>query len=161
MDRLRGKIGENAASPRDLSLYFHLPFCQTLCWYCGCNTVITTDTSVSGKYIDYLAKEMDLLAGDLNPSRQVTQLHFGGGTPTFLNADELRRLGGLIRERFNFAEGIEAGVEIDPRRLNNEQVTVLRSIVTFSIANFDSGVGRMRSSRIFCAGLIHGTRAKL
>lgn len=122
------KIRENAGSERDVSLYFHLPFCQSLCWYCGCNTVITTDTSVSAKYIDYLGKEMALLEGHLNPNRKVTQLHFGGGTPTFLSAEELRRVGALIRERFNFASDIEAGVEIDPRRLNNEQVKVLREI---------------------------------
>ncbi|MBA4149922.1 MAG: oxygen-independent coproporphyrinogen III oxidase [Verrucomicrobia bacterium] len=125
---LREKIRENAASDRDLSLYFHLPFCQTLCWYCGCNTVITTDQSVSDKYIDYLAKEMSLLQRDLNPNRKVAQLHFGGGTPTFLNAKELRRVGALIHERFNFADDIEAGVEIDPRRLTNDQVVALREI---------------------------------
>src|SRR5690606_29272965 len=90
--QLREKIRVNAASERDLSLYFHLPFCHTLCWYCGCNTVITTDTTVSGKYIDYLGREMALLQKELNPNRKVTQLHFGGGTPTFLNASELRRL---------------------------------------------------------------------
>jgi len=126
--QLREKIRVNAASERDLSLYFHLPFCHTLCWYCGCNTVITTDTTVSGKYIDYLGREMALLQKEFNPNRKVTQLHFGGGTPTFLNASELRRLGDLIRERFQFADDIEAGVEIDPRRLSNDQVLALRDI---------------------------------
>jgi oxygen-independent coproporphyrinogen-3 oxidase len=125
---LRTKIRENAASERDLSLYFHLPFCQTLCWYCGCTTVITTDQKVSGKYIDYLEKEIALLAGKFNSKRRVAQLHFGGGTPTFLTPPELRRLGGIIKKYFTFSPNIEAGVEIDPRRLSREHIEALAEI---------------------------------
>src|SRR5207244_458682 len=88
------KIRENNQSAGDLSLYFHLPFCQTLCWFCGCTTVITTDQKQSGDYLKYLEREMDLMKPLLNPKRKVVQLHFGGGTPTFSSPEEIRRLGG-------------------------------------------------------------------
>jgi oxygen-independent coproporphyrinogen III oxidase len=120
------KIRANNRTGRDLSLYFHLPFCQTLCWFCGCTTVITTDQKKSGDYIKYLEREMDLMKPLLNPKRKAVQLHFGGGTPTFSQPDEIRRLGGMIRSRFTFAPDIEAGVEMDPRRLTRDHVVALR-----------------------------------
>ncbi len=120
------RIRENASSTRDLSLYFHLPFCQTLCWFCGCTTVITTQQEASARYIDYLEREIGLMAGMLNRERKVTQLHFGGGTPTFLRPDEIRRLGRLIHSRFTHDSEIEAGVEIDPRRVVRDHITALR-----------------------------------
>lgn len=122
------KIQASAGSTRDLSLYFHLPFCQSLCWYCGCTTVITTDEKVAGKYVDYLEKELDLLMPYFNHDRKVVQLHFGGGTPTFLPPAQLRRLGEIILKRFNFASNLEAGVEVDPRRLTRDHVMALRNI---------------------------------
>src|SRR6266566_1806338 len=122
------KIRDNGRSERDLSLYFHLPFCQTLCWFCGCTTVITTDQKKSGDYLKYLEREMDLMKPLLNPSRKVVQLHFGGGTPTFSLPDEIRRLGDMIHSRFEFAPDIEAGVEVDPRRLTREHLKALREV---------------------------------
>lgn len=122
------KIRENNRAERDLSLYFHLPFCYSLCWYCGCTTVITADQKKSGDYVNYLAREMDLMKELLNPKRKVVQLHFGGGTPTFSLPDEIRRLGEMIRSRFAFAPDIEAGVEIDPRRLTREHLVALREV---------------------------------
>ena len=127
-DSLREHVVANNKTDRDLSLYFHLPFCQSLCWFCGCTTVITTDQKVSGKYIDYLGKEMALAKQLINPDRKVVQLHFGGGTPTFLLPDELRRLGGMIRSQFNFSDDLEAGVEIDPRRATKEHILALREV---------------------------------
>jgi oxygen-independent coproporphyrinogen III oxidase len=118
----------NNDGARDLSLYFHLPFCQSLCWFCGCTTVITTDQKVSGKYLNYLDKEMELMGQLLNPERKVVQLHFGGGTPTFLLPDELRRLGRMIRARFQFSDKLEAGVEIDPRRATKDHILALREM---------------------------------
>ena len=120
------RIRADDQSTRDLSLYFHLPFCQTLCWFCGCTTVITTKQESSGAYIDYLDREITSMAGMMNPARKVAQLHFGGGTPTFLRPDEIRRLGQLIRSRFTYAQDIEAGVEIDPRRVVRDHITALR-----------------------------------
>src|SRR5262245_26855715 len=95
-ERLIQEIRSNNATARDLSLYFHLPFCQSLCWFCGCTTVITTDQRASGTYLHYLEKELALMAPLLNPKREVVQLHFGGGTPTFLAPDEIRALGQQI-----------------------------------------------------------------
>jgi oxygen-independent coproporphyrinogen-3 oxidase len=123
---LQEKIRENNATQRDLSLYFHLPFCQTLCWFCGCTTVITTKQSNSATYLDYIEKEMAHLKKTLNPRKKVVQMHYGGGTPTFLTPEELRRLGALIHKNFIVGEDAEAGVEVDPRRLTRDHVVALR-----------------------------------
>jgi oxygen-independent coproporphyrinogen-3 oxidase len=125
---LEEKIRRNNQAAGDLSLYFHLPFCQTLCWFCGCTTVITTDQKRSADYVKYLEREMDLMKPLVNPKRKVVQLHFGGGTPTFSLPDEIRRLGGMIRSRFTFADDIEAGVEVDPRRLTRDHLVALREV---------------------------------
>ena len=122
------QIRANNQTDRDLSLYFHLPFCYSLCWYCGCTTVITADQSKSARYVEYLAREMDLVRPLLNPRRKVVQLHFGGGTPTFSLPDEIRRLGDLIHSRFTLAPDLEAGVEVDPRRLTREHLVALREV---------------------------------
>ena len=111
---------------RDLSLYFHLPFCKTLCWYCGCNTVITKNQRQSATYVGYLAKELGLLCALANTNRKVTQLHFGGGTPTFLLPSEIREVGALVRSHFNIAKDAEASVELDPRRMTPDHVAALR-----------------------------------
>jgi len=121
-------ILENNKTERDLSLYFHIPFCETLCWFCGCTTVITTNHSQGQTYIDYLEKEMAQMATLLNPARKVVQLHWGGGSPTFLKPDEIRRLGEIIHRHFRLSPEIEAGVEIDPRRLTRDHVVALREI---------------------------------
>jgi oxygen-independent coproporphyrinogen-3 oxidase len=122
------KIGQARESRRGLSLYFHIPFCESLCWYCGCTTVITTQREKGALYLDYLDKEMQQMSARLDPKRQVVQLHWGGGTPTFLTPDEIRRLGQSIRKYFNFAPDMEAGVEIDPRRLTGDHVAALREV---------------------------------
>ncbi len=122
------KVRENNQTTRDLSLYFHLPFCYSLCWYCGCTTVITADQKKSGEYVKYLEREMDLARSLMNPGRKVVQMHFGGGTPTFSLPDEIRRLGEMIHSRFTFASDVEAGVEVDPRRLSREHLVALREV---------------------------------
>lgn len=127
-DVLLEKIRANNETDHDLSLYFHLPFCYSLCWYCGCTTVITTDQQKSALYIGYLEREMELLKPLLNPRRKVVQLHFGGGTPTFSMPDQIRRLGGMIHSRFTFSPDYEAGVETDPRRLTRDHLVALREI---------------------------------
>ena len=124
-DGLMANLKENNEGCRDLSLYFHLPFCETLCWFCGCTTVITQDPR-STPYLDLIEREMDLMREHLNPQRKVVQWHLGGGTPTFLQPDELRRLGGMVRKRFNFSEDLEAGVEIDPRRISRDTIVALQ-----------------------------------
>ncbi len=121
-------IRANNRTGGDLSLYFHLPFCHSLCWFCGCTTVITADQKKSGEYINYLEREMDLVKPLLNPKRKVVQVHFGGGTPTFLLPEEIRRLGDMIHSRFAFAADVEAGVEVDPRRMTRDHIAALRDI---------------------------------
>ncbi len=134
----------DGAADRDLSLYFHLPFCRTLCWYCGCHTVITKNQSRSATYVEYLDKEMRLVSRIVNPKRRVTQIHFGGGTPTFLLPGEIRSLGASLRSHFDIATDVEAGVEIDPRRLTIDHVAALREIgmnrVSLGVQDFDPDV---------------------
>jgi oxygen-independent coproporphyrinogen-3 oxidase len=120
---------DNAPNAGPISLYFHLPFCETRCWFCGCNTVITQRRAATGEYLDDLAREMLLTAQRMDPRRPVTQIHFGGGTPTFFPPAELRRLGALIRELFsNRTADCEFSVEIDPRRLTEDHVIALSEI---------------------------------
>lgn len=125
-DALMESICKNNETQRDLSLYYHLPFCESLCWFCGCTTVITKDHSRSENYLNHIDREMDLMREHLNPDRKVVQVHLGGGTPTFLQPDELRRLGNHIRERFQFGERVEAGAEIDPRRITRDTIQALK-----------------------------------
>src|SRR5581483_6609370 len=125
---LAERILENNRTERDLSLYFHIPFCETLCWFCGCTTVITLNHAQGKTYIDYLEKEMAQMSTLLNPRRQAVQLHWGGGSPTFLAPDEIRRLGESIHKHFSFSKDLEAGVEIDPRRLTRDHVIALREV---------------------------------
>lgn len=126
--QLAEKISGNNQSGRDLSLYFHIPFCETLCWFCGCTTVITLNHAQGKTYLDYLEREVAQMAALLDTKRKVVQLHWGGGSPTFLRPDEIRRLGEIIRKHFKFSDDIEAGVEIDPRRLSREHIEALREI---------------------------------
>jgi oxygen-independent coproporphyrinogen III oxidase len=127
---LEGAIAaDNAPGSGPLSLYFHLPFCETRCWFCGCNTVITRRRDSAKEYLDDLAREMRLTASKIDTSRAVAQIHLGGGTPTFFPPEELRRLGALVRTFFlNIDPNVEFGVEVDPRRLTSEHVLALREI---------------------------------
>jgi oxygen-independent coproporphyrinogen-3 oxidase len=127
-DALRPKIEANNQTGRGLSLYFHIPFCETLCWFCGCTTVITLNHDKGKDYIDYLGHEVAKMATHLNPARKVVQLHFGGGSPTFLRPDEIRRLGDIIHQHFKFSPDIEASVEVDPRRLTRDHMVALREV---------------------------------
>ena len=141
---LAERILENNRTERDLSLYYHIPFCETLCWFCGCTTVITLNHKQGQTYIDYLEKEMAQMSTMLNPRRKVTQLHWGGGSPTFLSPDEIRRLGEIIHRHFAFAKDVEAGVEIDPRRLTKDHVVALREVgfnrASLGVQDFDPKV---------------------
>ncbi|ARU47667.1 oxygen-independent coproporphyrinogen III oxidase [Sulfurospirillum diekertiae] len=111
---------------RKLSLYFHLPFCRSACYFCGCNVVYTSKEDKKERYISYLERELELLSQHLDTSREVIQMHFGGGTPTFFSAHQLKRIIGAIRSHFkNFAKDAEISCEIDPRYLTKEQLDVL------------------------------------
>lgn len=110
---------------QNLSLYFHIPFCNTVCYYCACNKIITKDRSRSARYIDYLLREMALQAGLIAAPRKVVQMHWGGGTPTFLSAEEIRTLMRGIRQHFELQADGEYSIEVDPRKVTREMVALL------------------------------------
>jgi len=121
-------VAAAAAEQGGLSLYLHLPFCESLCWFCGCNKVITTDNSRAEVYLDALVREMDLFPAGGAAEREVVQLHFGGGTPNFLTPAQILRLGAELKKRFNFAADAECSVELDPRFLTADHVRAFREI---------------------------------
>ncbi|MBC8430791.1 MAG: oxygen-independent coproporphyrinogen III oxidase [Desulfobacterales bacterium] len=110
----------------DLSLYFHLPFCDTLCYFCGCNMIVTSNRERIKRYIDYLKCEIDLLRRHIASERKIVQLHWGGGTPTHLNPDEIVDLSSYINAGFDLHADVEAGCEIDPRELTKDHLIALR-----------------------------------
>ena len=112
---------------RPLSLYVHIPFCHMLCYYCACNKIVTRQTHKAAEYLTYLDKEMTSLAPQF-AGRQVTQLHWGGGTPTYLNADEIRQLMAMLRRHFQLAPDGEFSIEVDPREIELSLLDVLREV---------------------------------
>ena len=128
-----------------LSIYIHIPFCQNICYYCACNKIITKDHARSAKYIEYLIKEMDLIANQLgNKNRDVQQIHLGGGTPTFLTDEELQQLMSALGERFNISDVGEYSIEIDPRHANTQTIRHLRKLgfnrMSLGVQDFDEDV---------------------
>lgn len=113
---------------RPLSLYFHIPFCNTICYYCACNKIITKDHGRSAKYLKYLAKEIGMQAACLGGSRQVAQLHLGGGTPTFLSHEELHQLMDSVRQHFTLLPNGEYSIEVDPRKVDFDTVELLSDL---------------------------------
>ena len=113
-------------NPNDLSLYFHIPFCDTLCYFCGCNMIVTRNRSRISEYLNYLKNEIDLVRRLLVPGREAIQLHWGGGTPTHLNPNEISGLLSYIKESFEFKANSEEGCEIDPRELTRDHLVALR-----------------------------------
>ncbi|MBR0564672.1 oxygen-independent coproporphyrinogen III oxidase [Azoarcus sp. L1K30] len=113
---------------RPLSLYFHIPFCNTICYYCACNKIITKDHGRSAKYLNYLDKEIQMQADALGGTRQVTQLHLGGGTPTFLSHEEMHQLMASVRKHFNLVPNGEYSIEVDPRKVDFDTVEMLANL---------------------------------
>jgi len=111
---------------RDISLYTHIPFCDTLCYYCGCNMIATKDYSKATAYLEVLFREIDHVAALTSPERKVRQLHWGGGTPTYLHPDDIRRLYDYLASRFTIAPDAEIGCEMDPRELTVDHIRALR-----------------------------------
>lgn len=125
---IENRITLGRSSGQPISLYIHIPFCFSLCWYCGCTKIITRDKNRGDVYLDYLDKEMVLVRQTLNLKTAVKQIHFGGGTPTFLTPKQLRRLGKIINNHFNVHDKTEFSVEIDPRRCTEDHVRALSDI---------------------------------
>ena len=105
----------NASPETPLSVYAHLPFCEQRCGFCGCNVIITPHRDIAATYLDYLDKEIEMLAAALPDRRKVAQMHWGGGTPTYFEADQLARVFDRIHRHFDFTPDVELGIEIDPR----------------------------------------------
>ena len=137
-------LQQRPASDQPLSLYVHLPFCSTVCYYCGCNKVITKDHNKSSRYLDYLEREIDMQLASLSGSKSVAQLHWGGGTPTFLSDDEMRRLMTMLRSRFEFLPDGEYSIEIDPRSVDPRRAHLLAELgfnrMSLGIQDFDPQV---------------------
>jgi oxygen-independent coproporphyrinogen III oxidase len=137
---------QSAVAAASLSLYVHLPFCSTVCYYCACNKVITKDHEKAGEYIGYLQREADLVSDLLTGSRELEQLHFGGGTPTFLSNDELAQLMALLTERFPLAEKGEFSIEVDPRSTPPDKVAALGRLgfnrMSVGVQDFEPDVQR-------------------
>lgn len=131
---------------RALSLYVHLPFCSTICYYCACNKIITRDHGRSTKYLRYVGREMALVEEALGGRQRIEQLHWGGGTPTFLNRQELRELMQGIRSHFVVDPQAECSIEVDPRSADAETVHVLAEIgfnrISVGVQDFDPDVQR-------------------
>ncbi len=121
--RLETDLACQAQEPQSLSLYYHLPFCESMCWFCGCTTIISKDHEKLGPYLNYLDKEMDLYKRYIHPESEVVQMHFGGGTPNYLDPEQIDQVGNSIQNRFRFAEDTELSVELDPRRLTREHIS--------------------------------------
>mgnify|MGYP000988473403 FL=1 len=136
---------KNRDASRPLSLYLHLPFCRSACYFCGCNVIYTSKEDRKTRYMEYLQKELDLLAANLDTSAPVLQMHFGGGTPTFYGAVQLDEIIKMIKAKFkNFSPEAEISCEIDPRFLTREQLDVLVSHgfnrVSYGVQDFDERV---------------------
>ena len=123
------KLAEaNASAGEPLSLYAHLPFCEHRCLFCGCHVVITPHMPVAAKYMEYIKREIDLLAERLPDRRDVVQMHWGGGTPTYFSPDQLRGLFGHFRKYFDFVDGAEIALEVDPRVTTRDHLEVLAEL---------------------------------
>ena len=129
---------------RPLSIYVHIPFCNTLCFYCGCNKVITKDKSKAALYLEYLKKEIAMQGALFQGDSVVTQLHFGGGTPTFLSDEQMSELMATIRSHFHLVEGGEYSIEIDPRKVNAQTIALLGKLgfnrISLGVQDFDPEV---------------------
>ncbi len=132
--------------PASLSLYLHIPFCDTICYYCGCSKVITKDKSKAAHYIALLKKEIKLQGALFASDRKVSQIHWGGGTPTFLNDKEIFEIIECIRENFNVPADneVEFGIEVDPRTVDRQRLKNLNNLgfnrISFGVQDFDSCV---------------------
>lgn len=138
-DALRDCATSDSGAP--LSLYLHVPFCENICYYCGCNKIVTRDHRRSGRYVRYLAREIGMVAGMLGERRPVMQSHWGGGTPTFLDSAEMRQVFDALDEHFELLPEGEHSIELDPRRVDAARVAELAALgfnrVSLGVQDFD------------------------
>ena len=143
-DALLGRATEGWSRP--LSLYVHLPFCNSICYYCACNKIVTKDHGRSAKYIRYLGHEIAAVCGLIGTGMPVNQLHWGGGTPTFLSDEEMTLLMRVLRDHFAIARDAECSIEIDPRTVGAETIALLARLgfsrMSLGVQDFNSDVQR-------------------
>jgi oxygen-independent coproporphyrinogen-3 oxidase len=133
-----------AALALQLSLYVHIPFCESLCYYCACNKIITKHHEKAAEYLRYLTREVELHTRLIGTGQSVSQLHLGGGSPTYLSDAELRSLMAMLKRNFNFAPGGEYSIEIDPRTIDETRLDTLAELgfnrLSFGVQDFDLAV---------------------
>ncbi|MDZ5459671.1 oxygen-independent coproporphyrinogen III oxidase [Azohydromonas lata] len=154
-DRFHGQFGPAQATQAltalpaaganaPLSLYVHIPFCESICYYCACNKIITRHHERAAEYLDALEAELALVSSLLGTGRPVSQLHFGGGSPTFLSDAELERLMSALAARFQFTADSEISIEVDPRTVSTARLAHLRGLgfnrLSFGVQDFDPDV---------------------
>ena len=141
---LQQRRGGAAALALPLSLYIHIPFCESLCYYCACNKIITKHHEKAAEYLRYLTREVELHTALIGTGQSVSQLHLGGGSPTFLSDDELRGLMAMLKRNFSFAPGGEYSIEIDPRTIDDKRLDTLAELgfnrLSFGVQDFDLAV---------------------
>lgn len=132
--------------PRPLSLYIHIPYCDTICYYCACNKIITKNHDVSEEYLELLDAELNLLSPLFDEDRELDQLHLGGGTPTFLSDEELIKLMKIIEKHFRISKTCEMSIEIDPRKVTDDSIRLLSHTgfnrISLGVQDFDDRVQR-------------------
>ena len=141
---LSERRGVKDAQSLPLSLYLHIPFCDSLCYYCACNKIITKHHDKAAEYLRYLEMEVNLHTQRMGKGQMVSQLHLGGGTPTFLSDDELQALMDMLRRNFSFAPGGEYSIEVDPRTVDASRLDALANLgfnrLSFGVQDFDPAV---------------------
>lgn len=152
-------VGNYKKTP--LSLYCHIPFCETACYFCGCNTVITQRKELAVPYLDYLTRDIKQTATLIDRDRAVNQLHWGGGTPNYLNPSQVEQLWSLLHNQFTFAPNAEISIEVNPRYLDRDYVLFLRQLgfnrVSFGIQDFNpqvqEAVNRIQPEPLLFSGM--------
>ena len=143
-DALAQRSNSALARSLPLSVYVHIPFCESLCYFCACNKIITKHHDKADAYLRYLSREIDLHAAHLGLAPAISQLHLGGGTPTFLSDDQLGELMATLRRSFNFVPGGDYAIEVDPRTVNADRLAVLAGLgfnrLSFGVQDFDLAV---------------------
>ena len=142
--------------PSSLSLYVHIPFCDTICYYCACNKIITKDHSRVGPYLLLLKQEMEMISQRFDPDRSVSQIHLGGGTPTFFDDNQLQQLMDMIEDIFTVSPDCEKSIELDPRKISDESIVLLTRLgfnrISLGVQDFDlqvqKAVNRVQSFQL-------------
>ncbi|WP_253446981.1 oxygen-independent coproporphyrinogen III oxidase [Halomonas sp. Y3] len=165
--RAAAERSNRAETPKSLSVYVHIPFCKSLCYYCACNKIITHNTERAAEYLEWLKQEIRVQGALFDESRRMTQLHLGGGTPTYLSNAQLGELMAALDEAFHFAPPAERefSLEVDPRTVTPEQIHELHDLgfnrLSFGVQDFDldvqKAVNRVQSEEDVVS-LVHAAR---